>query len=223
MADRLGATLGISLAVGASLAPAASSAAGPVASSAAPAATGGALGGALGGSGLGVIAFLLGVGAGVGGSQLLAEPPPQVANLSVPTVVVTVVAATPPPPPPEQTTPPIVDDAAPVATATASASAARPAGTRDVDLAAERALLELSRTALARGKADAAIRSLRLHASRYPRGRLSEERESLLIQALVAAGKRNEAKKRAKQFRKQSPNSMLLPGVNSVLEAPASK
>lgn len=91
---------------------------------------------------------------------------------------------------------------------------------RDVDLAAERALLEVARTALARRDAEAALAALGRHSQRYAQGRLVEERESLTIQALAASGRMDEAQRRAERFRERSPNSMLLPAVDAVLEEP---
>jgi hypothetical protein len=120
-------------------------------------------------------------------------------------------------PPPEQVE---VDEAvaAPAPALSASAGPAGPAVGRDVDLAAERALLEVARTALARGDSASALAALDQHAGRFPRGRLIEERESLAVQALAASGRRDEAQRRAEQFRRRSPDSMLLPAVEEALE-----
>jgi hypothetical protein len=88
---------------------------------------------------------------------------------------------------------------------------------RDVDLAAERAQLEIARTAVGRGQGARAIEALERHAKQFPRGRLSEEREGLWIQALLAVGRRGEARARAERFRKRFPRSLLLPALAPAL------
>jgi hypothetical protein len=88
---------------------------------------------------------------------------------------------------------------------------------RDVDLAAERAQLEIARTAVARNQGGRAIEALRQHAKQFPRGRLSEEREALWIQALLATGQRAEAGARAERFRKRFPKSLMLPALAQAL------
>lgn len=119
-------------------------------------------------------------------------------------------------------------EAAPEAPGASSAPPASPApatstavASRDRDLAAERALLEVARTALSRGQSDSALSALRQHAARFRNGQLADERESLWIQALVLSGSRDEAQQRADGFRRRSPNSMLLPGVDEALKQPS--
>jgi hypothetical protein len=141
--------------------------------------------------------------------------------------------AAPPPvaevsPAPEPAQPPVVASS-PAASTSAPAgarSAATPGGPasaqadvpgRDVDLAAERALLEIARTALARGQSARALEALQRHATEFPRGRLGEEREALSIQALLAAGRRDEARARAERFEKTFPRSLLLPAIDAAL------
>lgn len=96
----------------------------------------------------------------------------------------------------------------------------------DRELARERALLETARTALARKPPDPAeaadaperpdaITLLLQHARQFPDGRLAEERESLLIQALAAAGRTSEARSRAARFRTRFSHSLLLPAVEA--------
>jgi outer membrane protein assembly factor BamD (BamD/ComL family) len=72
-------------------------------------------------------------------------------------------------------------------------------------------MLSVARTALARGQYAFALEALEHHASRYPDGRLAEEREVLAIQALVGAGRRDEARARAERFRRQHPHSLFAP------------
>jgi|HubBroStandDraft_6_1064221.scaffolds.fasta_scaffold147892_2 hypothetical protein len=100
---------------------------------------------------------------------------------------------------------------------TAPASAGVGLVLRDMDLARERALLDMARSALARGNSESAIVALHDHERTFPKGRLSEEREVMLIQLLAANGDRAAAARRAAEFRAQSPNSMLLPAVDAVM------
>jgi TolA-binding protein len=93
------------------------------------------------------------------------------------------------------------------------------AQTRDTGLAAERNLIEIARTALARSHIDGALATLRRHARQYPKGQLSEERDSLLVQALVAKGDYAQARERATRFRRQHPNSLFLPAVVQAVQS----
>jgi hypothetical protein len=88
---------------------------------------------------------------------------------------------------------------------------------RDTDLAAERAIIERARSALARGDAQGALVSIAEHEREFPRGQLVEEREALAVQALVTAGRAQEAAARGAHFRKAFPNSLLLPLVDQAL------
>ena len=100
-----------------------------------------------------------------------------------------------------------------------TSAAAGPSATgKDTSLAAERSLLEIARTALARGDAPSALDALGKHQAQFPQGQLSEEREALYVQALAMAGRTAEAKQRADRFRKTWPESMLLPVVDSAVE-----
>ena len=95
-----------------------------------------------------------------------------------------------------------------------SASAAEPE--RDTELARERALIETARTAVARKQRDA-IDVLLRHEQQFPRGRLAEERESLLVQALLQSGRLEEARSRGARFRARWPHSFLLPVIDAAL------
>lgn len=90
----------------------------------------------------------------------------------------------------------------------ASASVANPA-------ADEAKLVEMARTALVRGSAGDALAALDLHAARHPNGERAEEREALAVQALVKAGRADDAKARAERFRKSFPGSIYLGAVNA--------
>ena len=89
---------------------------------------------------------------------------------------------------------------------------------RDLALADERGLIEIARTALARRDTARALEAIEDHANRFPRGQLVEERESLWVQALVNAGNVEGARRRATDFRRSFPESMLLPAVDAALE-----
>jgi hypothetical protein len=96
-----------------------------------------------------------------------------------------------------------------------SASAAAPS--RDTQLAAERALLERARTALAHGDGSGAFAAIHEHEQKFARGQLSEEREVLAVQALAIVGRSAEAAERAAHFRQAFPHSLLLPVVEQAL------
>jgi outer membrane protein assembly factor BamD (BamD/ComL family) len=87
----------------------------------------------------------------------------------------------------------------------------------DEELAAERALLEQARTALARGKPADALTLLARHAQTFPTGRLVEEREALVILSLEANHQTESARKMAAEFRQRHPHSMLLRAIDTAL------
>ena len=99
-----------------------------------------------------------------------------------------------------------------------STAPAHSASIGDSDLAAERALVDRARMALARGQSDAALEALGNHASTFPKGRLAEERDALTVQALAQAGRKNDAKARAARFHVEFPNSVLGAAVDSTAE-----
>lgn len=90
---------------------------------------------------------------------------------------------------------------------------------RDLDLGAERNLLEIARTSLTRQNPDQALAALERWSKQFPRGRLVEERETLWVQALVSAGRYREAKERGQRFRKSFPNSFFLPAVEAAMQS----
>lgn len=167
---------------------------------------------------LAVTAFTLGGLVGAGLHAALTRPPPAIR---------TPAPGVPSPPPPPI---PVETNAPPAGSEVASApprSPSRPPllrshaaggdGASDSELAAERALVETARTAIARGDARSALSTLERAALRFPRGRLVEERESLRIVGLAKAGRVAEARALGTRFRAQFPNSMLLPMVDAVL------
>lgn len=92
-------------------------------------------------------------------------------------------------------------------------SASTPRAPGGGDLAAERAVLDVARTALGRGDPAHALASTDEHARRFPRGALAEEREAIAVQALAQSGRAEEARSRALRFKKDHPESILLPAV----------
>lgn len=94
------------------------------------------------------------------------------------------------------------------------ASAAAGAGVPDADeaLAAERAVLRRAFSAMSQGRWPSAIGALEEHARLFPSGRLREQREAMMVQALRGAGKANEANARGDAFQKEYPGSLLLEG-----------
>ena len=111
---------------------------------------------------------------------------------------------------------PLVASAIPVATPASATSAGATTAThtnRGSDLAAERAVLDMARTALNRGDPANALAATAEHEKRYPRGALAEEREAIAVRALSEGGRKAEAKARAERFKKSHPESILLPAV----------
>jgi hypothetical protein len=89
---------------------------------------------------------------------------------------------------------------------------------RDTTLAAERALLEIARAALAKNDNAAALKSVEEHERTFPDGRLVEERELLFVQALAKLGRKDEAHARARAFRTRFPESLLLPALDAIAQ-----
>ena len=171
-----------------------------------------------------VATFLVGaaVGAAVYGTVAgrRRAPPPQMAPArptqiedSPPSPVSTVLAPEMP-----SATEPAPRPAATVATVRGNGEPAV-GGARDGGLAAERNLIEMARTALARGRADGALALLRRHVRQFSKGQLGEERDSLLIQALVAKGDHAQARERAARFRRHHPTSLFLPAVEQAVQS----
>jgi hypothetical protein len=96
-------------------------------------------------------------------------------------------------------------------------AASNPAGL----LAAEQALLDPARAAIARGDGRGALARLALHERRFANGALAQEREAMTIRALVLAGDRDSARRRADTFRSRYPGSLLWPMITATLDAPS--
>jgi hypothetical protein len=109
----------------------------------------------------------------------------------------------------------------PVPEVASADNAARDAGgdgaARDDTLRRERQLLDIARTAVARKDGTAALDAVGRHARDFPRGRLTEEREALRVQALLLLGRKDEARERAEDFQSEHPESLMLPGIAPAL------
>ena len=99
-----------------------------------------------------------------------------------------------------------------------SPSSARPTA-GDASWAREQALLDTARRNLARGEAEACLSELGKHGRAFPQGKLAEEREALMINAMVSVGKYDEARQKAGAFRMRYPHSFLSPSVDAAILA----
>jgi hypothetical protein len=178
---------------------------------------------------IGVASLAIGAGAGAMAMRSYdathAIPAPRAATVSTESPTTPVVANSPVPP----ASPTVML----VPSATAAALPSRPstlanaapsmmpttggAPFSDDDATSERLLLDEARGALMRGESPKAVAPLLDHARRYPRGRLAEEREALLVQALARSGRSAEAQERGARFERQYPGSLLLPAVQDAL------
>lgn len=93
-----------------------------------------------------------------------------------------------------------------------------PSPTKDRLLAQERAIIEMGRSALARGENALAQSHFERHWAEFANGQLAEEREALWIAALAGLGKRNEALERAADFERRFPESLLGSGVREAIK-----
>jgi hypothetical protein len=73
----------------------------------------------------------------------------------------------------------------------------------------EIALLDRARAAINGSRPNEALLRLDEHASRFSKGGLALEAQVLRVQALAAAGRREEASRRAKRILSRSPNSVV--------------
>lgn len=81
-------------------------------------------------------------------------------------------------------------------------------------LAEERAIIEVARTALARGQTADVLSAVAEHERRFERGQLAEERDFIRLQALVAEGNTSEASRQRQRFRERYPTSVFLPAID---------
>jgi hypothetical protein len=96
-------------------------------------------------------------------------------------------------------------------------SAPRPAPSAASQLGAERTLLDGARAALVQGDAAGALALLERHRRSFPSAILGEERDAMQVEALVKAGRYDEARARAEAFRKRAPDSLFLATVDSAV------
>jgi hypothetical protein len=177
------------------------------------------------------LAFLAGGAAGaLLHARLVPTPAPRVAYVDRPAPAFPSVSL--PGAAPEVPVPSVVDRAIPVPSVAGSAGVAvsvipaasiprviasttlRP-GLAQLD--AERALLDAARMALVSGDGDTALRALDRHARTYAHPLLGEERDALFVQALVRAGRYDEARTRAEAFRRKVPQSLFRPAVDDAI------
>lgn len=85
-------------------------------------------------------------------------------------------------------------------------------------LAAERALLDVARSALARGEAGEALTAATRHSREYPDGALVEEREALAVKALVALGRKDEARTRVRALEQRFPTGLSVRAAKAAVE-----
>lgn len=76
-------------------------------------------------------------------------------------------------------------------------------------LEAERRTLARAQRALADAPADDALEHLRTHVHHWPAGQLAETRDALRVRALAGAGRLDEARGAARDFRRDWPDSLL--------------
>jgi hypothetical protein len=131
------------------------------------------------------------------------SPPPAILSAAPRVVIVNV--------PPSAAPAPALPDTASVPRPSALPSSSLVEG----GLAAERALIDRARAALARGDTAATERAVELHRSRFPKGQLSEEREAIAIRALRASGRSGEAKQREADFARTYPDSVFSPALST--------
>jgi len=168
------------------------------------------------------VIFMTGAATGVGGYHLVVERAHQRSPVSAPA----------PTPAARPEVPLAPEPAAPIAPEPAPAASSAPTRLRlpsapetthgapdrpDDPLAAERSLVEMARAALSRGQAERALTTLRRHARQFPNGELTEEREGLLVQALVGAQKYDQAREKAEQFKHRYPRSLFTPVIDQAI------
>jgi hypothetical protein len=182
--------------------------------------------GALGTSTVGLAAFVLG---GITGAALFAalvrSPSPRVVYVDRPAPEMLARASAPPlaTAPPSPIAPPVTPSPAAARSSVASSgsalvAAAGPASGPHVSrLTEERVLLDEARQALIQGEPERALGRLHLHRTRFSDGLLVEERDAMQVEALVHAGRYEEARRRAGDFRSRFPGSLFLPTVESAI------
>lgn len=173
-----------------------------------------------------VTTFAIGIGTGVGVDRALTHD-----RVSAPATVVVgsttgpsseIPVAALQPPPTNSNVPVVSVESLPRAVPSAQAFKAAPSASHEPvtspqGLAAERALLDVARGALAAGDPRTALDATERHEKSYPDGMLVEEREALVIKALAALGRTDEALTRARVFEQRYPNSLLRRAVHTAV------
>lgn len=95
-----------------------------------------------------------------------------------------------------------------------------PSSTTANSLGGELPLLYAARAAIERRAYAAAAAHLNEHAMRFPQGKLAEERELLMIQALTGSGQNDAARKRAQEFESNFPRSIFLAAIKAAANPP---
>jgi hypothetical protein len=132
------------------------------------------------------------------------------------------VSAEPPPPGLAPTGSAATSAGGPMRSGVAPSSATSGAGAEPPSpssLAEERGLLESARSALTAGNGQSALQTLSVHQRRFPRGRLVEERESLIVQATAHTAGPAAARQRLALFRRRFPKSIFLPALQAVVDS----
>lgn len=168
-----------------------------------------------------LLAAVLGVVAGVGGTLVVQRWTAPAVILAPPGVPAAEVSAIAEPPAPVADLPRVPATRQPSPRAASSAKEApRDASAPGVDqLAAEQALLDVGRAALVQRRGLAALEAVARHRLEHPRGQLIEERDALEVQALWQLGRTEEARAQTAVFRARFPGSIFLPALE-ILEAP---
>lgn len=117
----------------------------------------------------------------------------------------------------------LVDAPAPDADATAqrarpdARTATHPDAASADQLARERELIDVARSALRAGDTRLATKNLVEHELRFPSGALTEERRALAIEVAMAAGDRAKAQTLAAEFRSMYPHSVFQARIDDLL------
>jgi hypothetical protein len=184
--------------------------------------------GGWGSNGIAIATFVAG---GVTGATLLASlshaPPARVVYVDRPAPPALVAEANtfsgPPlalagPAPTRITAIPLPQPPAPAVLATLPAPASPAAIPPHVSrFAEERKLLDDARAGLLQGEPALAIERLDAHRARFADGMLAEERDAMEVEALVRAGRVDEARAEAAAFKERSPKSLFLQTVEATV------
>lgn len=147
-----------------------------------------------------VLAGALGGGLWLSRSDDPAPPPRPAATSSSPALPPASIA-------PIEEPPPAVASASPSSSPRPSSAAPRASTTSNVAAPPEATLLARAHDELLKGAPASALATVTEHERAYPHGALSQEREVIAIEALVALGRGDEARRRADAFHRVHPGS----------------